>query len=240
MSERNQTNRDNRASVRPRFTWGGTAVALLGMLGIALAMTNHATVWTWVAVAVTVLGLLLAWRGGAMYDVHGAKPPEEELGEALHGESHTGISPQDRVTGPGARAGAAVATREAQALVRSRIEYRPPLAPLGAIGLLLVGAWLLISRGALHYPYNAIGQASSLRDLGFGLVFFLGGLWLRQVGPSRIATGLSLLCGVLLVLSGVFLAHSSGVVRVNEIAMGAVALLAAAVTLESRRSHTTS
>lgn len=234
MSEHSQSGHQRRPAVRPRLTWGGSALALVGMAGIGVGMTNDAGVWTWVAVAVTLVGLLLAWRGGVVYDVRAAESPKDELGEALHGKAHTGVSPRDRISHDGARHTAAVATREARTIREARIGYRPPLAPIGALVVLLVGAWLLVGRFALHYPHSSIGQAAALRDLGLGLVLFLAGLWLRQVGASRVASGLCLLSGIGLFLAGVVVIHASAVVRVDEIASGALAVVGALVSFGHR------
>ncbi len=230
-----QTSTQQKHPVRPRLSWGGTLLAVLGVIGIGVFMAFGQNVLMWISVAVTVVGLLLAWRGGVTADVHSAgKSPQEEIQEAIHGGKHEGIAPVDRVDSDRARERAVAANQISRALMEERVGYRPPMAPLMVLVLLAAGVWLLISRGALRYPYNSVGQAASVRDLGFGLVVFLAALWLRQVGPSRVAGGLCLLSGVGLVLCGALVQHTSGLVQANELAMGALVLIASAVALTGR------
>ncbi len=236
MTDSARPARRRSTKVRPRLSWGGAALALLGVVAIGFAMTLDAGAWTWAAVGVTVLGLLIAWRGGIAYDVHGVKPAGEELEEAVHGDAHQGVASGERLTGEEARGRAVAVSRQTRELLRDRVEApAPPLAPMGTLMLLVLGAWLVIGKFALQYPFTITGQNSGNRDLGFALVLILAGLWLRQVGPSRVASGLCLLSGLLLVLAGLFLPHAAVRVQANELVVGTLVILSWAATLQPAR-----
>ncbi len=96
----------------------------------------------------------------------------------------------------------------------------PVVAPLGwmlmlggAIGLLL-SSWILYGRGAE-------GMWAGYRDLGLATIVITCAMSLRSSLATKPAVGLSVLCGLGLVLFGVFVADST-VIRITEIAAGAV------------------
>lgn len=118
------------------------------------------------------------------------------------------------------------------ALVRAHRLGRAPLAPVGGYLLILLGVWLLATQW-LH-PYTVVGQNTTLRDTGFSVVTLLCGLRLRA-RRSPLATVVGLVAGFLLTLSGLLLPHAGGGVGLNEMVVGGLVMLAAALTFASRK-----
>lgn len=235
MGDTLEPRKQRHSTVSPLLVWLGIVLTLAGIIGTGFGLARNNAFWLlWVSVGAIVVGILLAWRGGAMYDVHGAsKSVGAELVEAAHGETHKGVAPTDRLTSVEVRATA----REAHVRTRELIAERTggpmaPLFPIGSLFLLLAGVWLVIGQFALPYDHSDVGYNADLRDMGLGLVVLLSALWLRHGGASRVASMLCLASGIGLVLFGMFLPHDNGAIAVDEIFAGAWVLLATAATFE--------
>lgn len=115
---------------------------------------------------------------------------------------------------------------------------RGPLAPLGAIVLVLVALFLLVAQWAI-YPLGRTSQDNALRALGVGVVAGLAGLRILVGRPARhrVAALLALLAGVGLLVSALVLPHEIGATRVEEVVSGALVVLGAAVALVSPSSR---
>ncbi len=189
-------------TVRPRLVWSGIGSAIVGLVLVGLGMINATSWLVWAAAGVMVAGLLVAWRGGVVYDTRGQEPPHHEVKEAIEGGQHEGVSPAARAVGHDAEARArSLSEHEEELLARSTMTPAPPVRPLAVFTLLLVGAWLLVGQWLLHYPFTVLGQDSALRDVGFAVVLALGALRLRLPTRSLVSSGVCLLSGGLLVLS---------------------------------------
>lgn len=227
---------DARPEVRPRLVWGGTVGAVAGMIGLGLGMVLDLTVLTIVGAVVALVALVLAWRGGIVYDVKGRSSDQEGVGSIVAGDEHRGVVPGEEIHDEAAERRAAELAEQKQAdLARSRREGHSPTTPIGAYLLLVLAVWLLIGQWLLGYRYTVLGQNAALRDQGFAIVVGLCGIRLRLVRRSPVATVVSLLAGVLLVLAGALLPHSATQTAVNEVVVGGLVVLGGALTWSSRR-----
>lgn len=235
MGDTLEPRKKRHSTVSPLMVWLGVALTLAGIIGTGLGLARDNAFWLlWISVAGIVVGIFLAWRGGAMYDVHGAsKSVGAELVEATHGETHKGVAPTDRLTSEAVRARAVEANRMHDRLIAERTGGpMAPLFPIGSLLLLLAGVWLVIGQFALPYDHSDVGYNADLRDMGIGLVVLLSALWLRHGGESRVASMLSLASGIGLILFGLFLPHDNSAIAVDEVFAGAWVLLASAATFE--------
>jgi hypothetical protein len=218
-------------SVHPRWVWSGVAVAIAGMVLAGVEMMIGTTTWTLAGAAVIVTGLVVAWRGGIMYSVHANKSLHQEVSEVVHGDVHEGISPSDQghrhATSP---------DKEPQG--HQRVQWpsaptpTPALAPLGVIGLLVLACWLLVGRWIVSYPKTAHGYTNGEYDLAFAIILALSAIWMRQIGPNKVMTGVSGLCGILLITLAFALPHDASGVEWNEVVVGILVVLCARVTLD--------
>lgn len=110
----------------------------------------------------------------------------------------------------------------------------PPWSPAAAGVLLLVGVWLVVGQWMLVYQFTIHGQNNALRDTGFAIVVSLAGLRLLVARRSTPATGIAVVCGVLLVCAGLWASHSTARAQVNELVCGALVLVCAVATLVDR------
>ncbi len=115
----------------------------------------------------------------------------------------------------------------------------PPWSPAAAWVLLLTGVWLLVGQWALPYPFTVTGQNTALRDTGLAVVVTLAALRLVVGRRSSAATGVILVSGVLLVCSALLMHHDATRTFVNELASGALVLLAGLATLDRPHPATT-
>lgn len=232
MAHRSWVRDPGQPTVSPRLVWGGIGGALAGLAVAGVALVSDTRWLVWVGAAATGVGLVVAWRGGVMYDTRGQEPPHHEVRELMKGGNHLGVSPASRVVGDEVERRAAASTeRRREVLARSEATPRPPLRPLAAYGLLAVGGWLFLAHRFLGYPFTIAGQDSALREVGFAVVVALCALRLRLRTRSIVASIVCLLSGCLLVLTALFLPHDSAIAKVNEIATGVVVLGLTAMTL---------
>lgn len=217
--------------VRPRAVWGGIALALLGLVLISLGII-FLRPWVVGGGCVTAgMGLVIAWRGGVLFDTRGEESPHDEVQELLHGGEHLGVSPDARAVGSQVEATAAERTQRKEYLLARSQEASPPsLRVLAAFGLVVLGAWLFLDQWFLNYPFTVTGQNSALRDVGFAVVLVLCALRLRMRTPSKLAASLVVLSGVMLLLAAVLLPHDSGLVRGNEVVAAVLVLGLATLT----------
>lgn len=111
------------------------------------------------------------------------------------------------------------------------------MSKAAAVVLLGLGVWLLFGQWVLNLPFTGAATTTGTRDEGFAVVVTLAGLrLLLHGGRSITASAVAILCGVLLVCSGVFFEHSATRAAVNEIFSGGIALLCAIASLDRWRS----
>jgi hypothetical protein len=231
MSEK-ADRRQARPLVHPRRVWTGVALCMLGMALVAVGMTTGAAPVTSAGVVLIGVGLVVAWRGGILRDVHTNGTLRAEVDQTRHGDTRDGITPGSRLprTPSRDRETQAAEARRDRSTSRSEARTGASLGDAAPTLLLVAAAWTFVSQFALALPYSELGQDTALRDTGIAVVLGLSALYLRQVGPSRLATGLCLACGVALVLAGTVLAHATTRAEWSEIVTGALVLVLAAAT----------
>ena len=212
--------------VRPRIMWTGVALALLGMAFIALAMILMWGWWVWAGVGVLAVGLLVAWRGGALNDVQSGTALSQELQEAAKGGTHHGVAAGQQIQDRSAQEHALATTERTEQILAARRNTSVPVSPAASIVLLALGVWIFVGTFVIPHAYTNVGQNSALRDLGFAIVVTLSALWLRNVGPNRVVSGIVVLMGVLMVLSAFLLPHDSLAVAVDDGLTGAFVIIA--------------
>ncbi len=234
MPDRPRVHDPRAPTVRPRLVWSGIVLGLLAAAVASVAMMAGHAWLAWGAGLVGALALLLAWRGGVMFDTRGQEPPHHELRELARGGEHRGVSPEARAVGPEVEARAAQLTaRQHHILSRTASAPHRRWRPAAAWMLVVVGAWLVIGQWALNYPFTVVGQDNALRDLGLAVVVVLCGLRLRLPTRSPVASALCALSGALLVASALLLPHDSVVVSANELLTGLAVLGLTVPTLAS-------
>lgn len=217
--------------VKPRSVWVGTLAMLLGFVvgGLGVVLTSW---WLSAAGAAAFLvGALLGWRGGIMYDVHGGGTPGAELQDVIEGETRRGEQPGEIRDDAEARASARSATQAKRARLAAAQGVPAPWRPAAATVMLFLAAWLLFGQFLLSYPATEIGQDAQQRHSGLSIVLALSALFLRHKGPSRVASGLALACGAALILSALFLPHDSIKSLLTEWSVGVLVLVAGAASL---------
>jgi hypothetical protein len=214
-------------SVRPRWVWGGLAVAIAGaaLLGLGVAMLS----WTVsvIGTVLLVLGAAAAVRGGALYDAVGEFEMHHELEQVRGGDVHGGVAPGENVTTPAARRDAIETDRAVgERLARAhRVSTR--WAPVAGGMLLLVTAVLLASQWE-GVTSTATGRGNSVRDTCLAVILGLGGIRLVTApGRHLFAVVVSLLAGLGVVLGGLLADHKSSGLAIVEVSCGLVAVLCA-------------
>ena len=217
--------------VRTRLVWGGLVIALGGVCAVGVGMMAGAAWLTWPATGATLLGLVLAWRGGVLHETRGQAPPRDEARELIDGGTHQGVSPDAHVVGADVqRRAAAMSTNTQDLLARARSSASPGMRSVAAFGLASVGAWLVVGQVLLHYPMTSAGQDNALRDAGFSVIVLLLALRLRMPSRSLPASALCLVSGGLLVRSALFLPHESAFIELDELAAGSLVVTLAAMS----------
>jgi hypothetical protein len=221
--------------VHPRWVWVGVATAIVGMVLVGVEMMIGTTTWTLVGAAVIIIGLAVGWRGGIMYDVHASKALHHELPEIIRNDVHQGISPGDQRHGqPPKRQTEPHNGQRSQppaAPAAPTTIPTPALAPLGVMGLLLLACWLLVGRWMVSYPKTVHGYTNGEHDLALAIVVALCAIWMRQIGPNKVVTGLTSLWGVLLLVAATALPHDASGVAWDEATVGVLVVLCAGLTL---------
>jgi hypothetical protein len=223
MADNPQVRDPKDPTVRTRLLWGGTVAGVAGICAVGVGMMTGVEWLIVAACALALLGMLVAWRGGILYETRGQQPPRDEVRELLDGGEHRGVSSSARVVGGGAQADATQTAERTQRTL-AHTAARPPMRRLAAGTLLGVGAWLLLGQWVLGYPMSVAGQDNALRDVGFAVVLVLSALRLTMPNRSLFASGLCLVCGALLIASALLLPHDSTFVRIDEAAIGLAAL----------------
>lgn len=93
--------------------------------------------------------------------------------------------------------------------------------------LCLVGAWLVVSGAALHYPATESANDLILRQGAVASAVILGALWLMTTSPSRKAAALCALAGLALLLCQALAPAIAPRIRISE-SLSAVLILALA------------
>lgn len=223
-------------TVRPLGVWGGVGLGIAGAITAGVGVAIGSWVVSAVGVAILVVAAAVGAGSGGLYAVHGARPPEQELGDALHGRTYQGIAPGDTVEDRGVRETSRAMDRRREGLIQARAATpRPPLAPIAGGLLLLVALVLLVAQGNV-YPREPAAQEDGQRALGLAIVAAAAGLrYLVSPGRHVFFGAAALLAGLALVLSGLLVDHLTQGPVVLEVATGVVTLVAAATALASPR-----
>ena len=227
----------SRRPVRPRWVWGGTLLALLGLTVVAVGIVLVSWSWSLVGAAAASLGAVLGWRAGVLRDVH-STGPLDEVGEVLHGTPRDGVEAGDTMPlSDSARQRVVQVERRRRSLEQAvRQAPRPGLTRPAGWLLLLLALVLLVSQGAL-YPVGRPGQTNATRALLAGVVLALAGMRLATVvgRRPRIASAVAVVVGVALVLNACLAPHGRTATVVMEALCGVLAALAGLVAGVTRR-----
>jgi hypothetical protein len=118
-------------------------------------------------------------------------------------------------------------TRHSDALLERSKGQPAPLAPIGAVLVIVLGLWVWASIPILHLPYTDPAWNTSLRDEGAAVVMTLAGLRLLFSPRSTLSALMAAAAGLALVVSGIWAPHIVERSALNEIITGAAAILAA-------------
>jgi hypothetical protein len=221
--------------VRPRLVWGGLLLALVGAITIGVAVGVSSRTVAIAGIVLLVVGGLVGWRGGALYDATSEFALDEAVQEVKEGDTHEGTKPGDQVRSPEAHRESLRADRTRQATTAGTLRARRPgLSVLGAILLLAGAAFVLAMQG--EYPHSHTGQINGLRDLGMAVVAGLVGL-LVLFSPRRhpVAAGLALLCAVGMALQAVLARHDASTIVGFELAVAIAYAVGGVIALDVRR-----
>lgn len=210
--------------VHPRWVWSGTLLALLGLVGLSVAVMVLSWTWAVGGVLVASVGGVVAWRGGVLYD--GRARIRGEAKQVAHGGTHEGVAPGDTLSGPAASRDAAAVERRRRGLEQLAASgpRRPDAGPAG-VGLVLVTLFLTVGQWEL-YPLERPGQDNAVRALGAAIV--LGAAGLRMLNARRQAHGVAgavtVVVGCLLLANAVLAPHEVVATAGAEAVCGALAI----------------
>ncbi len=126
---------------------------------------------------------------------------------------------------------AAEASRRTHELRERAAAWHPPLAPIGAGLLLLLGIVTFVAVPALNLPYTGAAWNTSLRDEGIAVIVALAGARLCVRSGAKVAALVALVCGLAMVAFGTWLPHSAPRGTIMEIALGAAISVSAVIAL---------
>ncbi len=179
--------------VRPRWSWAGLALLLVGgvVAGLGVALT---VVWLIVLGAVLLAaGAFAALRGNLFYDIEGS---------GMSSDSEKRVAPGATAKVDDDEMRSEVADEEHElAGIRGREGVRPSLRKPAAGLLVLLGAWLIATQG-LFYERDQAGRDGTFRALTAGILLVLPGLYLVLKRSSVVAAAICLVAGIGLVVGG--------------------------------------
>ncbi|MBA8803297.1 hypothetical protein FB382_001588 [Nocardioides ginsengisegetis] len=216
-----------RPLVRPRWVWGGLAVALagLGVLGLGIALLS---LWCSITgAALLVLGAASSVAGGIMYDASPELSAGTEMRQIVRGDVHEAVSTRESVREPNARLHAAQTTARTDALLRARPTTSRPLAPIAGWSLLGITTFVVVSQ-PWFLAHSANGHDSALRDTGLVILSGLAGIRIATgVGRHLMAVALATLAGLGLLLGGLFAQHDRTDLVIVETTCGVITIVLA-------------
>ncbi|TXL60958.1 hypothetical protein FHP06_09615 [Aeromicrobium terrae] len=165
-----------------------------------------------------------------MGDVHGG---------AGRGSTTTGVLPGARSEDPDAIESAVTANREAdEQLAEATDLTRAPASPLtiASVGLVILSLWLMFSPWLFGFSLDDGAGQVILDQAIVGVVVGLCGLYAHQVGPSVVAGGLAALAALAVVADGLFRHTLETIYDVNQVVVGVLMLVGAAVVVMIARS----
>lgn len=224
--------------VHPRLVWAGTALAVLGLVGISVGIIDSSWWWSVAGVVVLVVGAVVAWRAGVRSDGR-VEDPAAEVDDVVHGTTR---SPGSRgmALSPEGRARSAELDGRRRALELAAHEApRPGPTRASAVVLLLVTLFLLGAQWEL-YPLEYPGQTNATRALGVDIVVGIVGLRLitSPDASHRVASTVAVVAGLALVLNGWLAAHDETSTAAVEVVVGVLVCVSAGAVLawDVRRS----
>jgi hypothetical protein len=229
--------RRSAALVRPRWVWGGLAVALVGLVVLALGIVLLSTPVSVVGAVVAVAGAAASVRGGVVYDARSGAGPAQEAEEVEQGDVHQGVDPDATVQDRGVRRDAVETTARTDAVLSARPTAEPALAP-GAGWFLLGVAVVIVLTQPWLVGHTAVGRSSALRDGGLAIVVGLAGLRIAAgTGRQVLGVVVALLGGTGLLLGGLLAEHERTTLAVLEVVCGGLVVVAALLALARPRAE---
>ncbi len=216
--------------VRPRFSWGGLVLLILGGVVAGVGFTIISVPWIVAGLVVIVLGAAAALYGGLFYDIEGRGASFDDERRVVPGATATAKAP--------ALQGRVEEEEHALTEMRDRPGVRPGWQKPAAWALLIIAAWLVATQ-SVFYERTPTGRVGTYRVAAAGLVIALPALYLVLVRGSRLAAGLCALAGLGLVLGGVLADHGHARSAVNEILCGVLVLALAPVAARLPRRDLT-
>jgi hypothetical protein len=206
--------------------WSGVTCCVIGIVVLGVGIMSLSWWETAVGVILLVVGALVGFRGGWMYDVHATRATTAEVEEVKEGGTSEGIPPGDMIDDPEVTRTAAALDGQRQRVLTRAANASAPMADLGAGMLLVVAVVLLVAQWAV-YPHDATSQSNGLHSTYIAIVAALVGLrLLTDRGAAHpLAVGVGTLAGLVLLILAWAAPHSSTGVAVFETVCAAALVL---------------
>lgn len=222
--------------VHPRWVWGGTLAALVGLavLGVGIALLSLPL--STVGAAVLLLGGAASAVGGVMYDAGSGADPGKELEQVREGDAHEGTYPGEMIGDQRARRDAAETSRQVRARVDARPTARAPLAPGAGWAMLGMAGFVVLSQ-PWFVDNTAVGRDTALRDTGLAVLLGLTGLGIASASRRHwVLLVLAAGAGAGFVLAGLLAEHANARTAGLEVACGVLTLAAVGMAAARPRS----
>jgi hypothetical protein len=117
---------EGRHVVRPRRVWAGVALAVVGLVVLAVGLMVQSWWVGGVGVVLLLVGAVLGWSGGGAYDVHATMSAHHEVEDLRTGDTHEGIEPGQMVRDPQVeKKSVAVERRRRRLIERGQQRHQP-------------------------------------------------------------------------------------------------------------------
>ena len=111
--------------------------------------------------------------------------------------------------------------------IRARTGGRLLLAPIGALGVALLGVWIFLASPVLGAPFTGAGWDTALRDELVSVPVILAGLVLVRRRTSTAAAAAAVVAGLVLAAFGVWADHDVQRTATNELITGFAVVVSA-------------
>lgn len=210
--------------VRPRWVWGGLAVALTGLFITAVGVVTLSWTLSVLGTALLMAGIAGGFRGGVQHDSVSSFDLTTELRQARDGAVHEASAGRSRPS-EAARREATESNRVTREVECAAARTQVASAPLAGWVLLLSSVAILAAEWQMFAATQA-GRNNDFRDTGLTVVLALTGLRLAlSRGRHPVAVRVAALAGLCLILVGLLAGHDREAVAALEVVAGVVAIL---------------